>query len=150
MRRLLCGDMPNHLLHVQASQRRGSGPGWSGGPALAFAVPTIQDVHVSSRSAVCVMVLRFTAPVLRHLFLRRAQGQTHSKGAPLVDTGAGGLNLPAMLADDAVTDRQAQASALAGAAAGEEGLENVLEDFRRHPVARVSEHDFGPGIVSAQ
>ena len=50
---------------------------------------------------------------------------------PCGGPGAGGFDLAAMVGDDAIDDRQAQAGPLPAALAGEERLEQMLEHFVR-------------------
>src|SRR5437764_3391382 len=77
-------------------------------------------------------VIRFLARFDRTSFFllcrigRRLERQAHHKGAAAIRAGAGRLDLAAVLRDDAMADRQAQAGALAGAAAREERLEDVV------------------------
>ena len=64
---------------------------------------------------------------------------------PWPDAVAGGVDLAAVFFDDAIGDRQAQARALAVAAAGEERLEQMLEHFVGHAAAVVGDDDLGFG-----
>src|SRR5688572_4649936 len=57
---------------------------------------------------------------------RRMHRQPNAEGAALAQTVAGCLDFAAVLIDDAMTDRQAQPRSLAGSAAREERLENIL------------------------
>src|SRR5438132_11277861 len=57
--------------------------------------------------------------------------------------GACGLDLAAVIGDDAIDNRQPESGALASALAGEERLEEVLEHLVGHAAAVVGEDYFG-------
>ena len=66
---------------------------------------------------------------------------------PWSGAGAGRLDLAAVLGDDPVADRQPQPRPLAGAAAREERLEDVLQHLRRHAAAGVREDQLGHAVA---
>src|SRR5438270_3283885 len=66
--------------------------------------------------------------------------QSYDKRTSLVPARAGSFDLPAMLRNDAMADGEPQARAFPGAAAREEGLEEIFEHFLVHAAARILEH----------
>src|SRR5262249_59581399 len=90
-----------------------------------------------------------TNPLLLDRF-GRFQRQPNRKRASPVGAGARCLYLALVLIDDAVANGQAQAGPLAGAAAREEGFEDVFEDLRRHAAARVRKSHFGHPVASRE
>src|SRR5207244_12757290 len=65
--------------------------------------------------------------------LSRLERQAHGESAALVQARTGCLNLSSVLSDDPMADGQAQAGPLAGTAAREERLKDILKAFGRHP-----------------
>src|SRR5439155_17598777 len=81
---------------------------------------------------------------------RYLKRQADRKGASLVQTRAKGVDLSSVLTNDPVADGQAQPCAFAGAAAGEERLENVLQRLRRHAAAGVRKFHLRHAVALAK
>src|SRR5207245_2071016 len=69
----------------------------------------------------------------------RLKREADRKRASLIQARAKGVDLSSVLTDDAVADGQAQPRAFAGAAAGEERLENVFQRLRGHAATGIRE-----------
>src|SRR6266851_4523328 len=82
--------------------------------------------------------------------LSRLKREADRKGASLIQTRAKGVDLSSVLTDDAVADGQAQPRAFAGAAAGKERLENVLQRLRGHAAAGIGKIHFRHAVALAQ
>src|SRR6185295_15916873 len=63
------------------------------------------------------------------LLLLLGQRQAHAKFRATAWPVAVGLDLPVVISDDAIGNRKPQSDSLTGAAASEEGLEQMLEHF---------------------
>src|SRR5262249_21541012 len=122
-RRLLCGGVAKSFLRLFRA-------GYCG---LAHPAGDRQDVGPPQ----CIDL---RARAVRDL--GRLDWNADRKGAPLVRTGAGGVDLAAVLVDDLVANEQAQTRALAGAAAREERLEDVAQHVGCHAAAGVHKQEF--------
>src|SRR5262249_2550995 len=82
--------------------------------------------------------------------LRFRQRQRDVELRPVPRAGACGFDLPAVVAHDAIYDRESQAGSLPAPFAGEKRLEQMLEHFVGHAAAIVGEDHFGEFRLSHQ